>query len=129
LQFTQLESKAEDGPALQFPGGLEAGRQQHTPPQFIPQGSGRCRKELTSTGAVRVIEKANNSQPPQNLFLKNAMNDFGLNYAFGYKDKTKLPRKLAFSFCTPLNFLTTGICTCPRNDKLLPSLIRKPGER
>jgi hypothetical protein len=78
LQLTQFGNKDEDEPAWQFPVWPETGVQQHTPPQFIPQGSGRRRKVVTSIGAARVTEKANSSQPAQNPFLTNAMTDFGV---------------------------------------------------
>jgi hypothetical protein len=78
LQLTQFGNKEEDEPVWQFPVWLETGTQQHTPPQFIPQGSRRCRKVVTSIGAMRVTEKANTSQATQNLFRKNAMTDFAV---------------------------------------------------
>ncbi|MDZ7359664.1 MAG: hypothetical protein ONB46_02900 [candidate division KSB1 bacterium] len=74
LQLTQL--REDDGDPPPFPAWLKAGRQQHTSPQFIPQGSGRCKKAVTSIGAVRVAEQANSNQPIQNLFLNNFMDNF-----------------------------------------------------
>jgi hypothetical protein len=69
LQFTQLGTPDEDELPLQFPGWFEAGTQQHTSPQFIPQGSARCRKAVTNTGAVRRPEKLSAYPKTHNLLI------------------------------------------------------------